>query len=65
MWPPGPLAERELSPQVVIATCRSPDTAPELAAAVAAGAAGSRVLPCDVTDAASVAALAARTKGAA
>ena len=49
---------------VVIATCRSPDKAPELASMVAAGAVGCCVLPCDVTDSASVAALAASTKGA-
>ena len=46
----------------MIATCRSPDEAPELAVAVAAGAVGSCVLPCDVTDSASVASLAASIK---
>lgn len=43
----------------VIATCRGPDKAPELGAAVAFGACGSKVLPCDVSDPASVAALVA------
>ena len=42
---------------VVIATCRSPDRAPELAAAVKFAAVGSCVLPCDVSEAGSIAAL--------